>query len=46
MIEKSLATQVALRTEAVAATEPPKDGKRQSFADAGTLMSFTLRVYN
>ena len=44
MIEKSLATQVALRTEAVAATELPTDGTKQSFVDAGALMSFTERL--
>ena len=44
MIEKSLATQVALRTEAVAATELPMDGTKQSFVDAGALMSFTERL--
>ena len=44
MIEKSLATQGSMRTEAVAGSEPHKDRQEQSYVDAGALVSFTNRL--
>ena len=43
-VEKSLAIRKTKRTVLLSATEPPMNGKEQSYVDAGALMSFTNRL--
>lgn len=43
-VERSLAIRKTKRTAVLAATEPPTDGKEQSYVDAGALVSFTNRL--
>ena len=43
-IEKGLAIRRSRKSARLAATEPPTDGKEQSFVDSGSLVSFTNKL--